>query len=381
MAYDPFPAPDINRWLVAKPTEELMRHSLSDRWEFTRRHPYYVRFRPPAAEPDVDGQPPVSGPMWLARTVLAVIGVRGPYPPPDAPPTALGVSALGAVWAEGAVAPQTPRSLLNMLLLDLSPEEALYAGMLLYERGKLPPEDKEGVYGLLQRLEGADFPGLGQFLNRPLLAVNPHAPNALLTAAFDAYVARLKAGEQIPDIRRRSDKTADYLAVRDLVEGWTEAGYDLAAVVPMKKAAERLGIAASTARRQYASAYAAVVGRDYAQAVWLTLLGFPKVGAALTSAGAKLSPRYRVRGEPAQSVTLVTETTLGPAEAESGSVAKSTADASAAADVETKDLMDDIRQLLTAGYGNAEIIERLELSAPDSEAGLDFLRRNAAFAM
>ena len=218
MDYEPFPPTRIQQWIMPKPVAELMRFSLRDRWEVTRRHPYYLRFREYASEPDGETADKgfTTSRKRLARFILGLIGIRHAYPPPDSAPELLGEKALAGIWDEGAIAPQTHRSLLNMLIMDLPPTTAKWAGTALFHRSTLGEQDVFGLYDLLEHVGESDLAGLDQFSTRHLLAVNPLASKSLLKKSFDAYVTRVKKEAKIADTRRRGEKTADYLAVWDL---------------------------------------------------------------------------------------------------------------------------------------------------------------------
>src|SRR5260370_30122979 len=107
--------------LVLRAPEILMELPLALRWEFTRRHPYYLRFWELAhryyAAPSSD--PAQAEAELIAMMLLQAIGITADPPPPAADWNSLEGGQLSGAWDQGAIAPVTFRSLIGMLLAGL----------------------------------------------------------------------------------------------------------------------------------------------------------------------------------------------------------------------------------------------------------------------
>src|SRR5688572_15352595 len=94
-------------WLLFRPPNVTMSMPLEFRWEFTRRHPYYVQFWQLAKrhheQASQDSEQRAR--ERAAMQILGGIGVAGSMVPPDPQlgPEALGHGDLGAVWRSGAI--------------------------------------------------------------------------------------------------------------------------------------------------------------------------------------------------------------------------------------------------------------------------------------
>jgi hypothetical protein len=103
--------------LLVRPIQSLQDLPLRYRWEFTRRHPYYLMFWESAhrhyAGTREDACSTLLGKM--AVELLLSIGVSADPPAPTAPFEALGASQLSKAWLDGAVAPLTYRALACLL--------------------------------------------------------------------------------------------------------------------------------------------------------------------------------------------------------------------------------------------------------------------------
>ncbi|WP_020471426.1 hypothetical protein [Zavarzinella formosa] len=375
-----FPPDRVGEWLMPKPIPELMRHTLTDRWELTRRHPYYLSFWHVAGQPDIlpDGEAGDTPQRRAARLVLAAIGIGGEYPPPETPAASLtGDSILGAVWDEGAIAPQSFRSLLNILLADLPPQACKEAGELLIRRSKTPDGDGDQIFGLLDELANTKTAGFDRSVNRPLIGINPHASTNLLEKTFLAYVRKFKEDQKIPETRRRDDKTHEYMAVWDMIEGWKGNVYHPRSVFKQTLVASNLNLSLSTVRNRYRLAYRAIIGRDYDHRDWWNLLGRSKI--RLLKPTDELAGRYRLRQASGQSARLVTETALtSGGDQRPGSFLDSL---SRAPSDGTEALAADILLLIGKGLSNMEIIEKLELSADKAVDLVQYLRDRPDFTL
>ena len=90
-----------------------MSLAIEARWEFTRRHPYYLQFWQAAQR---HHQQPSEHPLErrlgeIAVSILGVIGIAQSQTPfdPHLGPEALGLRDLGGAWISGAVAPAGTR--------------------------------------------------------------------------------------------------------------------------------------------------------------------------------------------------------------------------------------------------------------------------------
>lgn len=139
-------------WFLFRPLAAMMSLPVDYRWEFTRRHPYYLQFWRRAAKyrlaPSEDARERMG--EQAAALILGGIGISRATTPvdPRLGVEALGASDLGTAWAGGAVAPATFRTLAGMLLAGLPQAERIQLGRLLAESAEYDSRDSVQMGGI-----------------------------------------------------------------------------------------------------------------------------------------------------------------------------------------------------------------------------------------
>ena len=333
--------------LVLRPHSILLDLPVAYRWEVTRRHPYYLNNWQPAhrryAEPSTEPQQRAL--EEAAVLILLGLGVSGDPPPPGSGPESLGAGGLGQAWESGAVAPVTFRGLVGLLLAALPPELLVQVGRLLQECGTAAGQGPDEKYRFLTDLYALRHSVLDAFPGRPVVGVNIDAPQRTITQAMEQFTRRWKEQQGIPERRRRDDKLADYLAAWDQREGWLADHYDSGHERTLQEIAREARVPFSTAANRYRSAFRLIVGHDYSPALWARVVGSLKVSEWL---GPDELPRRALR-RPWR-------------DRQRRAVPESVLQAPGAG-----------RE--AAGRSNAEIAAALELTSPDAEQMIDYLRQ------
>jgi hypothetical protein len=362
-------------WFIPRPSILLMDLPVNLRWEVTRRHPYYLRFWHLAHQ---HHQQPATDPQQRALEesavlVLRAIGVSDDPPPPAASAESLGAGSLSSGWESGAVAPVTFRGLAGMLLADLPPEARLELGHFL-TASAAPAEDPSSQrYQFLSELHRLRHAAFDASPNRPVVGINVNAPQRVVVQAVEELVRRWKEESGVPERRRRDDKLQDYLAVWDLREGWVSDHYDSLREQTLRQIAQQLKAPTSTVANRYRSAFRMIIGCEYAPERWARVLGFLKVAEWL---GPEELPRRTLRRPwRDRQRRAVPESVLQAPGA--GREAAGLLNTLAVSDAEIAyvDLVLDIQELQAKGRSNAEIVAVLELTSPDAEQMLDYLRQ------
>ena len=267
------------------------------RWEFTRRHPYYLQFWQPAREfleqPSTDEA--TRALQEAASLILAAVNVAENELPPDPRNefAMLGADVIGNAWEGGAVAPAMNRTLAHMLLLILPKDERAQLGRLLCDSAAYESSDKVQMDSLHRRL--ASLPGdiWKSFPNAPIVSFNLQAPQRAITEAVETLVRRWKQEQGITEARRRDDKLEEYLAVWDLREGWADGGYDGTREKQFHEIAEQLHVPLPTIQSRYQAAFKNLTGHDYKPELWIRLFGPIKLSRVNDPAGKSRLALYR----------------------------------------------------------------------------------------
>jgi hypothetical protein len=362
-------------WLVLRPASVLLDLPLAYRWEVTRRHPYYLRFWQLAHgrhhHPSSDPQQ-----RALEETAVAIllgIGVSGEPSAPGSSPESLGAGCLSQAWESGAVAPVTFRGLVSMLLADLPPELLVLVGRLLQECGTAAGQEPEQKYRVLMDLNALRHPVLDAFPGRPVVGVNIDAPQRTITQALEQFTRKWKEQRGIPERRRRDDKLAEYLAVWDLREGWRADHYDSCQERSLLEIAQQIKVPLSTVANRYRSAFRLIIGRDYSPALWARVLGYLKACEWLDPA--ERPRRTLQRPWRNRQPRAVPESALQAPGAGAGATGLLNTAGVSEAEIAYVDLVLDVQQLLAEGRSNAEIAAALELTSPNAEEAIDYLRQ------
>ncbi len=267
------------------------------RWEFTRRHPYYLQFWQPAREfrehPSTDEV--IRGSQEAASLILTAVNVAENVSPPDPRNefAKLGADVIGSAWEGGAVAPAMILTLAHILLLVLPKDERAQLGRLLCDSAAYESSDKVQMDSFHRRL--ASLPGdiWKSFPNAPIVSFNLQAPQRAITEAVETLVRRWKQDQGITETRRRDDKLEGYLAVWDLREGWADGGYDGTREKQFHEIAEQLHAPLPTIQSRYQAAFKILTGHDYKPELWIRLFGPIKLSRVNDPVGNSRLALYR----------------------------------------------------------------------------------------
>lgn len=267
------------------------------RWEFTRRHPYYLQFWQPARElreqPCTDEA--IRALQEAASLILTAVNVAENESPPNPRHdfAMLGADVIGSAWEGSAVAPAMIRTLAHMLLLVLPKEERAQLGRLLCDSAAYESCDKALMDSFHRRL--ASLPGdiWKSFPNAPIVSFNLQAPQRAITEAVETLVRRWKQEQGITETRRRDDKLDEYLAVWDLREGWADGAYDVTQEKKFHEIAAQLRVPLPTIQSRYQAAFKILTGHDYQPELWIRLFGPIKLSRVNDPNGNSRLARYR----------------------------------------------------------------------------------------
>lgn len=133
--------------IIPRPKAVLDSLPVDYRWEFTRRHPYYLLFWEPAHKfyLNPDGTELESLLGQAAVTVLQAVGVAGDPIAPGAGSEELELSAISKAWWKGAHWPMTFRGLTGAMLMGLPPESRAAIGQLLVQSAQETTDTQQHV--------------------------------------------------------------------------------------------------------------------------------------------------------------------------------------------------------------------------------------------
>lgn len=264
-------------YLLIRPREVVKQLPVEFRWEFTRRHPYYLQFWQPAREfheqPSTDET--TRALQEAASLILAAVNVAQNVSPPDPRNefAILGADVIGSVWEGSAVAPAMIQTLALMLLLVLPKDERAQLGLLLTESAACDSSDSAQMNSFYRRLTSLPGDVWKSFPDTPIVSINLLAPQRAITEAVETLVRRWKQEQGITETRRRDDKLDEYLAVWDLREGWANGAYDGTREKQFHEIAERLRVPLPTIQSRYQAAFKILTGHDYQPELWIRLFG------------------------------------------------------------------------------------------------------------
>lgn len=366
------PIPDVPG-LLKRPVQMLQNLPVEYRWQFTRRHPYYLTFWASAhrfyAGPATDQSPMAKA----AVAVLLAIGVTGDPPPPSCGPEALQAAQLATAWLGGAVAPVTYRAMAGNLLQGLPAAAQRLVGEALIKSADLGAQDQHSRFDLMLNLMTHQDPSLDTISNRPMVGINVNASQRAILEAIDELVGDWKKRQGITEHRRRDEMFDDYLSAWDLREGWVDDHYEIERELSFHEIAKRTGVPVRTAANRYSSAFRLVAGHEYSFRNWWLLFAVEKV---FTRFGPQTLRRRRiVTGGGSGSAKTVPESVLRPKSDAPGGFLSSIAgpDDWGAAD----DFM-DVEALIARGRTDNQILDELQFDDPKKGLELiEYLRSRA----
>lgn len=343
---------------VARPPFQLRSLPIPIRWEVTRRHPYYLTYWNTARlhiRGELAGDPvgQLLGPT--ARAVLFSIGVTGEPVDPAQFFEVLGEEELDRAWLSGAVHPITCRGLAGLLLGSLPKDTLQTIGSILLHGGL---DDTGGrpshLIEAFQMLQEEEKPGLNDYVDEPIVSINPAASGRQVAAAIGELLKDWKSERELSEHRDRSDKYSEYLGVWDLREGWTGSNYDPRAEKTFQEIAASLGVSPSTVSNHYRRAFELITGHGYRPGLWYRIFLWHKIDLF----GFEESPVSRRRPSTSPSRVPVPESRMG---VNLDVVGATTNPADTPEAQELFDLMMDIEKLVSQGKSDREILGFLNM--------------------
>jgi hypothetical protein len=358
---------------VRRPSNVINGLSQPQQWEVTRRHPYYLLYWELAsADSETD-----KALREAARVILMAINFVGEPQPPSKSAEDLGITEQSGAYREGAVSRVTVRSLVGILISPVFPSETkrAIADVLLRSCDvdmRIPSSERSAL--VREVAQGAQ-PHFDDSLPELIITINPLAPGRAAASAVQQIIRNYKAEREIPEQRRREDKSDDYLAIWDLREGWINGDYDVKREMRLKEIARELKLPISTVENRYRAAFRRIVGHEYHAALWDLVVGIPKLcgffGDALSGASIK---RPRLNRQPRE----VPASAFGRADpAEGRLVSIIEAHCPAFGDLEKFELMSDIRDMINHGRTNDQIIKELQLQSGQAVDLIEWFRSHA----
>lgn len=369
-AQKPFEVPEHG--LIARPIAVLNSLPLDYRWEYTRRHPYYLLFWEQAHKhwqnPAKEGPEKLLGEASVL--MLQLIGVASDPPPPST--NDLDAAPLSRAWQDGAISVLSFRGLIGAMLRELPPESRVAIGNLLAQ----PALGKEGGtplgYDAMASLMALKDSSLDKSPVAPIISVNVHAPLRAILQAVELKVKEWKTQLGITEHRRRDDKLPDYLRVWDLREGWTGDGYNRRNEKTFAQVARELGESLPTVANRYRAAFRYLAGHDYRPDLWARLFGAFKTSEIISCQVPKRSLR-RPWKSPTKREVPETVVACQPSTGHQGSFLERM---KVVQDLrESAELIMDVQTLLAKGFDPERIAEELEIAAPEVEDVIEYLRQ------
>ena len=370
--------PQSSTWdvtkLVPRPNEILRGLPLADQWEVTRRHPYYLLYWEYAGRfSRFESQAGLERAVHkVAAIILGLIGVTGDYPDPKTSADEF-KNGIQPAWLNGAIAPLSYRTVLQMIITQLPPNSLKSASMFSSSYWDKATSDSTR-YELMARWRHLISDDLDSFPQVPIVSFNLEAPTDEILKTVEMQVREWKKQRGTTTNRRRQDKVSEYLHVWDLREGWSDGDYDPSNEKTLKAIAKETNSVVGTVSNRYQAAFKLIVGCDYSPELWDRLFGAYKISSF---GSGKLSlPRPRQSRRDGR-VKIVTETDLR--------LGSNLSDLDLGARVQVihteptgdyLDLLANIRVRIARGLENDRIISELELTDSMAPKMIDWVRQH-----
>lgn len=362
-----------NSLLVIRPHEIVQKLPPLLRWEVTRRHPYYLMFWDLTnGMPDDDV---VNFLNQLGRVILLHININGvgELPSPETAADDLDPEQLPLAWNDGAISPVTVRKIVTVLCGQGIPAgtKREIAGWL-QQSADLDWQNEEESFEFVRRLVVESSPSLDCLLPAEYVLLNPWASAKGISESVEHTLKQIKDDQGISDTRRRTDKIPEYLEVWDLREGWDGATYDLNQERRLKDVAQELGLSLSTVENRYQSAFKQIVGHEYSADLWWQVIGLPKIHRIVARGFPRISWKRPKSGRRRR---MLTDALLSGRDAKQSFINQHATTDGGFGDWE---LLYDIRDLISKGWGNDDILDELEPDNGQAVTGLiQHLRKSA----
>jgi hypothetical protein len=356
---------------------ELIDLPINFRWEFTRRHPYYLLFWRDACSywhPETTIDHDFAEKAFIAFRMLQLIGVVGE--PADPAKAFDQLSDYDPTLIRGSMQPMTLRHMVDILIAALPASELCAISHVLNVAGNSEfaidddtdlSRQKYSARTLLMRICSQQ---LDSFPICPLYYIHMDASQRRIVEDVESQVRHWKARRNIPDRRPRVNEFEDYLRIWDAREGWNEGEYLVDMEQTFEQVAQRLGIPRSTAVAGYRSAFHRIVGHRFSPEIWLQVMGQVKLPQWKRDAGPKLSARYRrILTQPGPKPAP--ETRIQSAQPKFGGVGLVERESAINEHQPTLDLLIDAKELLARRLSDEAIAEKLDVEISD----IAYLRR------
>jgi hypothetical protein len=248
--------------LFERDKNDLLDVPLNYRWEFTRRHPYYLLLWRQARgyhQNEFAAGTQESEDGLVAMYVLGMIGVTGE--PADPKDSFEQLGGLDPAFLSGSVQPMTIRNNLIMLISSL-PRAELEVLRTVLEGALNPDFATPGDTDLrVQKRQAIDFllqcssPLLDSYPDAPLYYIHLHASQNRIVQDLEVFIRRWKEQRGIPEHRTPITKFPEYLKVWDLREGWNDGSYEMGAEKSLSEVASELKQPKSSVANSYRAAF------------------------------------------------------------------------------------------------------------------------------
>jgi hypothetical protein len=249
--------------LLFPESDATMALDVLQRWELTRRHPYYLkcwalarRFYEHVAG---EGPKPADWPLMQASVeLLWGLNVPGPYyQDPAWQPESEELRE--RLKRQGAAARATLRGLARRLVMLPEPVRKAIGRIFLQDN----VAEGELVIALdLLSHYSLDTP-IGELVQFTLAA-----PEKAILGEMARIVRGGKQAQGRKQVRRRPEEITEYLKVWDLREGWMGSGYDGGQERRLLAVAMECQIPLPTAQDRYKRAFWYILGRPYTPYLW-----------------------------------------------------------------------------------------------------------------
>lgn len=358
--------------IISRPLSVLNSLPVAYRWEYTRRHAYYLLFWEPAHK---HWQNPAKEEVEkmleeAAVLMLQLIGVAGDPPPPWTKVEELRTEPFSKAWEDGAISVLTFHGMLGAMLTELPLESRAAIGNLLVKSTAGEEAGMPSVYQAMSDFKALKDSSLDKTPVAPIIGVNVNAPLRTILQAVESRVKEWKTQLGITEHRRRDDKLPSYLQVWDLREGWTGGTYDRLNEKSFSEIAHELRESLPTLVNRYRAAFRYIVGHDYRPDLWARIFGVYKTSEIIDSQAPNLALRRPWKSPEKREVP---ETLVAPERPmdHRGSFLENL---SIVQDMQlSAELIMDVQTLLDKGYDGQRIAQELEVREPEVQEIIEYL--------
>jgi hypothetical protein len=355
--------------IYGRPQDQLLDYPLKYRWEFTRRHPYYLvcwQLAKAHLQGSTAHDAKLDAVCHVALQLLRHIGVTGEPADPATPFEELdaGIDVDPGLLA-GAVQPMTCGMIVAGLIAALPHAELVKVANLMDAatgaKHAVPGDDEVRTHQRLKvsgAVSSVNSAALNSYFDIPLFYVHLAASQRSIVNSMERQVRQWKRRRGIKETRQQTKKFDAYLDIWDARVGWTGSGYDYKKRCSLKDVAKIKRKSLSTVQKQYSSAFELITGHPYSPERWVRIV------APIFADNKELAEDCVRRFNnimQSESVSIVTETTLkGPNKCGERSIGFM-GNLPDSADQDAKDSMTDAVIMIKEGKNNGEITALLRI--------------------